>query len=351
MLSDNEGLRVEEVKTCCLCGQAGRVLHPALRDRLFNAPGVWSLLECGHCHLGWLDPRPVAEGMGKLYANYYTHGEETPAPSSSRGQQKFRQKAKKAVLAAQLGYPTSEDSAFWKCVGNLGRYFPLLRDLAMGFVRDLPFVPAGRLLDVGCGSGDFLWAMRARGWRVKGVEPDPEAARLARERYCLEVTTGTLEGAALPAASVDAMTLSNVIEHVPDPVALLRECGRVLRPGGKLVVETPNLQSFGHRRFGASWRGLEVPRHFFLFSRRALRACAEKAGLEIASLRTTSRASRLYYMSSDALRRGLPPAQNRYRPGRGVIYKSWVFLACEETLRLLNGKAGEELVLIATRSG
>lgn len=184
-----------------------------------------------------------------------------------------------------------------------------------------------------------------------GVEPDPEAARAARESYGLEVITGTLEEAAPPAASADAITLSNVIEHVPDPVAVLRECRRVLGPEGKLMVETPNLKSFGHRRFGVHWRGLEVPRHFFLFSRRALRKCAEKAGLAIASLRATSRGSRMHYMSSEGLRRGLPPAQVHRPFNRAVVYESWVFMACEEALRLVDGDAGEDIILIATRFG
>jgi 2-polyprenyl-3-methyl-5-hydroxy-6-metoxy-1,4-benzoquinol methylase len=348
MTFDNEGIRVEEIKNCSLCAQPGQTLYEALRDRLFGASGTWSLLRCRRCGLLWLNPQPVREDIGKLYVEYYTHGQVTVSSGSKNVGS--RQKAKEAVLAAQYGYPNPYSTPFWKGVGRIACFFPLLRDLAGAHVRDLPFVPHGQLLDVGCGSGDFLVDLRERGWQVRGIEPDPKATRVAREQYGLEVTTGTLEEAALPSASVDAITLSHVIEHVPHPVALLRECARVLRPGGKLVAETPNIESLGHRWFGANWRGLEVPRHFFLFSRRALGACAQKAGLKIESLRSTSRGGRLLYMSSDALRRDLGRPQDRSRPGRRTAFKAWAFRACQEALGLVNGTAGEALILTATRS-
>jgi len=348
---DNEGIRVVEVTICSLCGEPGQLLYGPLRDRLFSAPGIWSLLKCGGCGLLWLNPQPVREDIAELYVEeYYTHGEVPSSASSGPRRVGSRQKAKTAVLAAQYGYPNPRSIRFWRGVGNIVRFLPLLRDMAGAHVGDLPFVPHGQLLDVGCGSGEYLAGMRDRGWQVRGIEPDPRASCVARERYGLEVMTSTLEAAALPSASVDAITLSNVIEHAPDPVALLRECARVLRPGGKLVAMTPNAESLGHRRFGVNWLGLEVPRHFFLFSRRTLGACAQNAGLRIESLHSTSRGSGLYYLSSHALRHNLPRVRPGYRPTRRVSFNSWVFRACEEALRLVDGKSGEDLILIATRS-
>lgn len=295
------------------------MLHPALRDRFFNAPGVWSLLECQRCGLVWLNPQPVSEDIGNLYVDYFTHMIETSAATSLRPRTDWRQKVKMSVLATNFGYFHALPTPAWECLGKVGGLLPLLYDWVGRLVMYLPAAARGRLLDLGCGDGAFLAAMRERGWEVLGVEPDPEAARLARERYGLEVITGTLEVAALPTASVDAITLNHVIEHVPDPVALLEECGRVLQFGGKLVIATPNVESLGHRLLGASWPDLDPPRHLNLFSLRTLQASVEKAGLRTEFLRSR------------------------------VAFRSWAFLALETGVRLLDRKAGEELVLLATR--
>lgn len=316
---DNEGICVEEVKTCSLCQQPGQVFYEGLRDRVFSVPGVWSLFKCGRCGWVWLNPQPVREDIGKLYSEYFTHAQETSSVSSLPVRTDWRYKMKMSVLATHFGYSNALPSPGWECIGKVGGFLPFLRDWAAGLVMYLPAAARGRLLDIGCGNGTFLASMRERGWEVLGVEPDPEASRLARERYGLEVVTDTLEGAALPVSSADAITLNHVIEHVPDPVALLEECCRLLQPGGKLVAVTPNVESLGHRLFGARWPHLDPPRHLHLFSQRTLQACAEKAGLRTESLR-----------------------------GR-VAFNSWAFLALQHALRLLDRKAGEELVLVATR--
>jgi SAM-dependent methyltransferase len=178
-----------------------------------------------------------------------------------------------------------------------------MRERALLGTMCLSGAKKGALLDVGCGNGRFLSLMREAGWEVRGVEPDPVAAKIAQEENGIPVTVGALDHAELADESFDAITLNHVIEHVHDPVALLSQCRRVLKPHGTAVIVTPNIESFGHETFGPCWRGLEPPRHLHLFSLRALRNCCERAGLRIQVLRTSARSARGIRRGSEAIKR------------------------------------------------
>jgi SAM-dependent methyltransferase len=101
----------------------------------------------------------------------------------------------------------------------------------------------------------------------------------------LDVALGSLEQQCYPSEHFDAVTLSHVIEHVPDPVGTLVECARLLKKGGKLVIATPNNASLGHRLFGRNWRGLEPPRHLHIFSPQSLRRTLGMAGFQNITIR------------------------------------------------------------------
>jgi 2-polyprenyl-3-methyl-5-hydroxy-6-metoxy-1,4-benzoquinol methylase len=147
----------------------------------------------------------------------------------------------------------------------------------------------GRLLDVGCGIGFFVKAARDAGWDAHGSEISPVAVRLGRERLDLSTLhAGRVEDAGFSPGSFDAITLWDVIEHVTDPVALLAGLRRLLRPGGLLFVQTPNV-AFHLRRARAlqllrggdeSLNMLEVKDHLNDFTPRSLRLAAERAGFD-----------------------------------------------------------------------
>jgi SAM-dependent methyltransferase len=120
------------------------------------------------------------------------------------------------------------------------------------------------VLDVGAGNGAYLIRVRAAGWEVAGVEPDPVALAIAR-RAGLDVRRGGIECFADEPETFDFITMNHVIEHVHDPRAVLTQAMALLKPKGCLYLETPNIHAYGHRRFGPNWRGLEPPRHLVLF--------------------------------------------------------------------------------------
>lgn len=149
-----------------------------------------------------------------------------------------------------------------------------------------PRVPRnGRLLDVGCAAGFFLAEARAH-YDVQGVELSTWSSAFARDKLGLPVITGTLEQAAFGTDCFDVITLWDVIEHVPEPVPLLTEAARVLRPDGRLVLTTGDWGSAYARKTGANWHLMTPPWHLTMFSRDTLAHAAARAGLRVVAWRS-----------------------------------------------------------------
>lgn len=236
-----------------------------------------------------------------------------------------------------------------KAIGKtLSRIGPI-REMVELSVMTLKRLPQGKLLDVGCGNGQFLAMMQDLGWEVVGVEPDGQAVKAARACLGLSVYEGTLEEAGFPEDSFDAITMNHVIEHVWDPISTLRECRRVLKVGGRLVVITPSIWSLGARLFSKAWLPWEPPRHLFLFSPRTLQECAEQAGLRVLKLWTTARSAHWICSASYSIRRnGTLPGGLLQRQSLWLQFAGFVFQLVEYGLCWVTD-AGEEIVLIATR--
>lgn len=147
-------------------------------------------------------------------------------------------------------------------------------------VLALPAAPpgGGRILDIGCGRGDFLRACRRKGWSVVGVEQDAAPILQMDPPADFEVIR-TDRLAELPDASFDVVTLWHVLEHLAEPRATLAQVVRLLRPGGLLVVEVPNFASWQARMGPKQWFHLDVPRHLLHFERSTLGAMLESEGL------------------------------------------------------------------------
>jgi len=267
---------IESVSNCPVCGAGAReLLYERLSDQVFFcAPGMWNMYRCELCASVYLNPRPTQETIGLAYQHYFTHY-EAPGFSDLNFQKKIRLILANGYRNYRFGTRDFPASMLGILAVSL---MPNGRALLDAGMRHLPKKGTNnRLLDVGCGNGTFLLRARSAGWEVVGVDFDRMAIKMALSQG-LDARLGGVEVIESTGERFDVITLSHVIEHVHYPVEVLKACYRLLKPGGILWLETPNIASEGHRLFGASWRGLEPPRHLVLFTLESMRNAIKCAG-------------------------------------------------------------------------
>ena len=253
----------DDADTVCVAGDrlqaAQRRPEPTGAGRPASAspelPAAYTLVRCRDCGLVYLDPRPTASEIGGFYPDDY---------HTARGAGGPVQRLEDAWRRRQFG-----EVARWLAELRPGR---------------------GRLLDVGCGSGELLEALRDDGWRVRGVEPSTRSAEIARTQRGLDVQTAAFDDAALPESSCDVVVLAAVLEHLHDPLAALTRARRLLTPGGLVaVLFLPRFDAPQARLFGPRWIGLDLPRHLYQFETRTFAAAAKAAELRVIATEPYSR--------------------------------------------------------------
>ena len=328
--TDGEIVR-EHLGHCPVCGSPARtMMFDDLTDRVFGvAPGRWTLHRCGGCDCAYLDPRPNPETIGRAYARYYTHGAGNPKRLPSR-RRSLKGWLANGELNRGYGYRFPHAAPAWLAAALMR---PLDKARQGAFIRHLPAPSAGasRLLDVGCGNGDFLQVARDCGYEVTGLEPDPQAVATARSQG-LAVEQGTLTSASFAADSFDHITLSHVLEHVHAPAAALAQVLRLLKPGGRLWVSLPSLDAEGLRQFGADWIGLEPPRHLTLFTVAGLRRLLVETGFIGIEAPMPDPDASFYFHGSAAMAAGLDPYAHGALPDAQEVRRR-VRQAVHNTLR------------------
>ena len=148
------------------------------------------------------------------------------------------------------------------------------------------FDPGRNLLEVGCGTGEFLIAARSAGHSVIGLDLSQEVISYVRHRHPdLDVRCSTLESAGLPAESVDVIAAFHVLEHVADPIGLLCQMQRLLRPGGLAYIRVPNLDAWYRRVLGRNWWGFSVE-HVGHFTDDSISRALTAASLDVLAVRS-----------------------------------------------------------------
>ena len=244
----------DHASSCPRCGGTCRPVLEGLFDERFGAPGTYAILKCGNCGLEQTWPRPSEEELKGLYERFYNAGVK---PGSAY------QGLRERFLASGL-------YRLW-----------------LKFDGDMSFHGrrgAGRLLDVGCNEGRGLSLYAKNGFQVEGLELNEAAAALARRRGFRVYTTPL--GQFSPREPYDVVVLANVLEHAWDPVMMLAEVRRLLRPEGEVWISCPNAASLWRRVFGRAWVNWHVPFHLWHFSSKTLQELLNLADFSILSIKT-----------------------------------------------------------------
>lgn len=229
--------------SCDLCGSERS-------ERAFEKDG-YTGVRCLDCGLVYINPRPSNE---RIKNEIYNEG----------------------YFDAEKGYGIED--LFGKArLDALNRASELFKEIEKT-------MRPGAVLDIGCAAGFFIETARKRGWEPHGVEIGDFAARHAREKLNLDVRTGDFIEMELPKENYDLVLMMDVIEHLTSPRKGLEKVSNILKPGGLLVLETPNFESAPSRLLGAGWGLIAPEHHLYYFTPGTIGKMLEKTGFEIRSM-------------------------------------------------------------------
>lgn len=242
--------------TCIVCGSTMQGFIDKIWDDRYGCPGVYSIQRCPSCTQMATTPPLLESDLPHLYSTYY--------PRRSVDFDALEKEAAQ-VLAPRAGFRR------WLAgTDNQGHYLAK---------------PGEKVLDIGSGSCLSLLEQRNLGVQGYGVEADPNVKRIA-DHFGLRVHVGSIHDQPFPGESFDMVVLNQVIEHVPEPEALMRNVRERLKPGGRAVMSFPNAGSLQRKLSGHKWINWHVPYHQHHFNRRSFGKLAEKAGFEVVKVRT-----------------------------------------------------------------
>ena len=244
---------------CILCSSASEIFGAVYDDR-YGYHGSFDLVRCPVCGHKTVKVALSQDHWIRLYTDYY--------PRST--------------------FDIHTSSPVRKPGGLVGWFNGVTRSAYAWVPRNV------RVLDIGCGFGEALAYHKDRGCDVYGVEADENIRRVADE-FGFNVQVGLFDPEHYEADFFDYVTLDQVVEHVIDPLETLRGVARVLKPGGRAILSTPNSNGWGARLFGRRWINWHAPYHVQHFSRVSMGIAAEKAGLRIDCARTLTSSEWLHY--------------------------------------------------------
>ena len=242
-----EGLRKKEKLEEVLCNLCGSTDLEDVGEKL-----GFTVVECSQCGLKFTNPRPNKKAREMLYRRRYYFD-----------------------YRAWLGQKIKSESAIQESL------------LAEQQLRNiLVYKRKGRFLDIGCSTGELLYAAQKRGFECWGVEPNEWAREFATKKRGLRVINKELQRLSFESSFFDVVSCMEVIEHIPDPLGGLQEINRILKNDGVLVLSTPNFGCADSQASGMNWKHNKPWEHIYLFDNAHLQKMLDLAGFSISHIKT-----------------------------------------------------------------
>ncbi|MEW6171263.1 MAG: class I SAM-dependent methyltransferase, partial [Candidatus Omnitrophota bacterium] len=244
-----------EYVNCNFCQNNNTKLLFLQKDKFKITNDEFNIVRCQNCGLIYVNPRPTQEEIIKFYPDTYSW---------------------KETLVA--------NSFFIKIIRKLEKFYRdhLLRYEVNKTIKSIR-KKKGKVLDLGCGAGDRLNLFRKYGFDSYGTDIT-DMADYAKDFFGLNVIKKDLLEANLPDDFFDIITMQNVIEHVSNPQNIIKECYRILKKNGFLVIQTPNINCLQFKFLKNKWTVIDPPRHLYYFSDLILKKELEKNKFKVTNI-------------------------------------------------------------------
>jgi SAM-dependent methyltransferase len=261
--------------SCYLCGKdtyetiisSHSTTSTPFETSVKNRDEVFKLVKCKSCGLHYLNPRPIKQQIGYYYSEDYDPHIPLKRKKPKKGKLfagkwiDFKKRVRELVRINYFNYPCNpgEDRKSLSSYKKILLWFFYLAYRSR--LNIIPYSGEGKILDIGCGNGRYLTAMKKQGWQTYGIEINSKASKYAREELHLDVSTGDLLNCKYQDKFFDVITMWHSLEHLYEPILTLKEVKRILKDDGLLVIAVPNIASFAAKVFKEHWHQLEIPIH------------------------------------------------------------------------------------------
>ncbi len=236
---------MEKIEQCPICNSIRQKPFLACVDHTVSRE-TFQIVECESCGFKFTNPRPAENNLGAYYKS-----EEYVSHSNTK-------------------------KGFINSTYQSVRKYTLLKKLQL----ISKFYKTGKILDIGCGTGEFLNTCKNAKWDCTGIEPDSDARKMAIQNYALDVREES-DLSSLPDSSFDIISMWHVLEHVPKLNQRVEELKRLIKPNGVIIIAVPNCNSLDAKIYNEHWAAYDVPRHLYHFTPKDIDALFKKHDLKL----------------------------------------------------------------------